>query len=131
MVIASTGNIAFLIVRFMLLFGFFHYGRRGILDLTHTRLFTFSTFRKLFEQSGFRVHEMIGVPAPFPLALGDCALARTLLKINSMAICLSKRLFSYQIFMVVQPLPTLDNLLKRAVEATESRASLSIATRDH
>jgi glycosyltransferase involved in cell wall biosynthesis len=127
MVITSTGNIAFLIVRLMLLFGFFHYGRRGILDLTHTRLFTFSTFRKLFEQSGFRVHEVVGVPAPFPLALGEGALARGLLKINSMAMFVSKRLFSYQIFMVVQPLPTLDNLLKRTMDATESRAGLSVA----
>ena len=39
----------------MLLFGQFNYGKRGILDLTHTRLFTFESFRRLFEQGGFRV----------------------------------------------------------------------------
>ena len=33
----------------MLLFGQFNYGKRGILDLTHTRLFTFESFRRLFD----------------------------------------------------------------------------------
>ena len=44
--------------------------KRGILDLTHTRLFTFSTLRRLLEGAGFQVLELRGVPAPFPLALG-------------------------------------------------------------
>lgn len=126
-IIASTGNVGFAAVRFMLLFGWFHYGRRGILDLTHTRLFTFSTFRRLFEQNGFIVEEALGVPAPFPLALGDGVLARICLSINNALIHLSKRLFSYQIFMVVRPLPSLGSLLQRAVEASESRAALMAA----
>src|SRR6185436_4003552 len=49
----STPNVAFIVVRLMLLIGKFNYGKRGILDLTHTRLFTFGTFRRLFEQSGY------------------------------------------------------------------------------
>ena len=69
--IVSTGNVAFLVTRLMLLFGWFNYGSRGILDLTHTRLFTFATIRKLFEQSGYRIEEIRGIPAPFPLAFGD------------------------------------------------------------
>ena len=48
-IIASTGNISFFIIRFMLLIGFFNYGERGILDKTHTRLFTFSSFKNLFK----------------------------------------------------------------------------------
>ena len=36
----STGNIAFLLTRLGLLAGQFNYGPRGILDMTHTRLFT-------------------------------------------------------------------------------------------
>ena len=31
-------NVAFFITRIMLFLGYFHYGARGILDLTHTRL---------------------------------------------------------------------------------------------
>jgi len=37
---ASTGNIAYLVMRLSLALGHFNYGKRGILDLTHTRLFT-------------------------------------------------------------------------------------------
>ena len=32
-----------------------NYGKNGILDKTHTRLFTFSSFRNLLTQSGFKI----------------------------------------------------------------------------
>jgi hypothetical protein len=112
--IMSTGNIGFIVTRLGLLFGWFHYGPRGILDLTHTRLFTFATARNLLEQSGYKIEEVRGVPAPFPLAFGDGILARWALAINKVLIRLSKSLFSYQIFMVCTPLPSLEWLLARA-----------------
>jgi len=111
----STPNVAFIVVRLMLLLGKFNYGKRGILDLTHTRLFTFRTFRRLFEQSGYEVISMRGVPAPFPLALGDTWYARFLLGANTLLIRLSRRLFAFQIFAVVRPKPGLPYLLGRAV----------------
>jgi hypothetical protein len=121
-VIVSTGNVAFLVTRLMLLLGFFHYGSRGILDLTHTRLFTFATLRNLFEQSGYRIEEIRGVPAPIPLALGDTAFARFLVRLNSAFIRISRSLFAYQIFMVVRPLPSLEWLLQQAVETSDTMA---------
>ena len=117
-VIFSTGNIAFLITRLGLFFGWFNYGTRGILDVTHTRLFTFRTARDLFQQAGYEIEEIRGVPAPFPLALGDNAFSRLLLATNKLLIKLSKRLFSYQIFMVCTPTPSLEYLLQKAHEAT-------------
>ena len=69
-VIVSTGNIGFLVTRLMLLLGHFHYGARGILDLTHTRLFTFATLRNAFEQAGYQIIETRGVPAPVPSRAG-------------------------------------------------------------
>jgi 2-polyprenyl-3-methyl-5-hydroxy-6-metoxy-1,4-benzoquinol methylase len=122
-VIVSTGNIAFLATRLLLLAGAFHYGRRGILDLTHTRLFTFATFRELFEQAGYAIEEVRGVPAPYPLALGDNAVSSLLLWINGLLIRISKAMFSYQIFMVVRPLPSCEWLLQRAIESSRERAS--------
>jgi glycosyltransferase involved in cell wall biosynthesis/2-polyprenyl-3-methyl-5-hydroxy-6-metoxy-1,4-benzoquinol methylase len=119
--IVSTGNVAFVITRLMLLLGFFNYGVRGILDLTHKRLFTFSTFRKLFEQAGYRIEEVKGVPAPFPLALSNTAVAQFLLALNKMLIKVSRSVFSYQIFMVVRPLPSVDWLLERAIETSQER----------
>jgi glycosyltransferase involved in cell wall biosynthesis len=126
-VILSTGNIAFIVTRLALLLGWFNYGPRGILDLTHTRLFTFKTARALLEQSGYRVLEVKGVPAPFPLALGDGWVSRAGLAINKMLIRVSKSLFSYQIFMVCTPLPTLEWLLSQAYEGRRARQLNSVS----
>jgi glycosyltransferase involved in cell wall biosynthesis len=61
---ASTGNVAFLPLRLALLFGRFNYGRRGILDLTHRRLFTSKSFHRLLRNAGFRVDRVIGFGPP-------------------------------------------------------------------
>jgi SAM-dependent methyltransferase len=120
-VIVSTGNIGFIVNRIMLLAGMFNYGSRGILDLTHTRLFTFSSLKRLLCQAGYRIDEIRGVPAPFPLALGNTFLARFLLAANRFMIRISRTLFSYQIFMVARPLPAIDRLLDSAAEASRAR----------
>jgi len=124
--IVSTGNVAFIIVRLMLLLGQFNYGKRGILDLTHTRLFTFGTFRRLFEQAGCEVLEMRGVPAPFPLALGRGPLSRWLLGFNKALIRVSRSLFAFQIFAVVRPRPALPYLLDQAEREAGRRSAASI-----
>jgi glycosyltransferase involved in cell wall biosynthesis len=122
-IIVSTGNIGFFITRLMLLLGQFNYGKRGILDMTHARLFTFSSLRRLFEQGGFRVLETRGVPGPFPLAMGLTRLSRLLVRLNKIMIFISRGLFSYQIFMVVQPYASLEFLLKSAEEKSALRAA--------
>lgn len=121
-IILTTGNIGFFVTRFMLLIGQFNHGRKGILDRTHTRLYTFSTFRQLLEGSGYTVDEMRGIPAPFPAALGLNWLSRTLLAINAALIRLWPGLFSYQIFLRATVTPTLGHLL---VETEEASAELA------
>ena len=123
-VMLSTANIGFAVTRFMLLIGHFNYGRRGILDLTHTRLFTFRSFERALEQAGFDIVERVGVPGPFPLALGSSWFSRMLMKINQTLIAVSRGMFSYQIFLRVRPQPTLDYLLHTAVEHSAKRAEL-------
>jgi glycosyltransferase involved in cell wall biosynthesis len=115
-IIASTGNIAFISIRIMLLLGQFNYGKRGILDMTHTRLFTFKTFKRLFEQAGFDVIHMEGIPAPIKLALGDNHIFSWITAVNRWLIYLSKSLFSYQIYLVAKPKRSLMLLLKDARE---------------
>ena len=56
---ASTGNIAYWVIRGIHLLGHFNYGRRGILDLTHTRLFTVGSFQRLLRNAGFRVDTVV------------------------------------------------------------------------
>lgn len=121
-VFLSTANIGFAVTRLMLLIGQFNYGKRGILDLTHTRLFTFGSFERALRQAGFDVVEKIGVPAPIPLALGDNRLSRTLLAINRFLIHISHGMFSYQMFLHVRPQPSLAFLLRTAEEHSVKRA---------
>lgn len=54
-IVASTGNVALWYMRLQLLFGRFQYAPRGILDETHVRLYTLSTFRDLLRSNGYRV----------------------------------------------------------------------------
>jgi glycosyltransferase involved in cell wall biosynthesis len=61
---ASTGNVSYFIIRLMLLFGAFNYGRRGILDLTHTRLMTKKSFARLLRNEGFRIDKILGFGPP-------------------------------------------------------------------
>jgi len=121
--IVSTGNVGFFIPRLMHLFGQFNYGKKGILDLTHTRLFTFSSLRHLLEESGFVLLEEKGIPAPFPKAIANAKLAEFLLNVNQWLIGRWKEMFAYQIFVVVKPKPSLPSLLKDAIEHSRVRGS--------
>jgi glycosyltransferase involved in cell wall biosynthesis len=121
-VVLTTGNIAFFLVRLSLLFGQFNYGKRGILDLDHVRLFTFASMRRLLLGSGYDVLEVKGIPAPFPLALGDNILGWGLLRINQMLIRVSKSLFAYQMAYVARPRPTLSQLLQDAVDSGKQKS---------
>jgi glycosyltransferase involved in cell wall biosynthesis len=120
--IVTTGNVVFWAVRFQAFLGNFNYGRRGILDLTHTRLYTFKSLRQLFEQCGFRIERVEGVPAPFPLVVGLNRLGTALVNLNSLLIRISRGLFAYQVFLVASPLPTVDALLDDSISTSARKA---------
>jgi glycosyltransferase involved in cell wall biosynthesis len=119
----SSGNVGFFITRAMLIVGQFNYGKRGILDMTHTRLFTFGSLRRALMQAGFDILETRGIPGPYPLAIGDNRLSRALLFINRVLIRFSRGLFAYQIFMRAKPQPSLQSLLNRAERESQIRVS--------
>ncbi len=101
--LVSTGNIGFVLIRLGLLLGQFNYGSRGILDRTHTRLFTFGSFRRLFTQAGFELVDAVGVPVPFPLAVRSRRLAMAMLRVNQVFIRFNLRFFAYQLFLELRP----------------------------
>ncbi|MEP6937994.1 MAG: bifunctional glycosyltransferase/class I SAM-dependent methyltransferase [Chthoniobacterales bacterium] len=121
-VILTTANIGFFVTRLMLLLGRFNYGRKGILDRTHTRLFTFGTLQKLLEQAGYLVEEIRGIPAPYPSAIGLNRWSRVLLWINCELIRLCHGLFSYQIYVRARAVPTVHQLLAETIEASGLRS---------
>ncbi len=119
-VIITAANVAFFVTRIMLALGQFNYSRKGILGLGHRRLFTFKSLRSLLEQAGYKVLEEQGVPAPFPLALGQNRWSRTLLGINRVLLLISRRLFAYQICIRAQPLPDARHLLKETISSSSA-----------
>jgi glycosyltransferase involved in cell wall biosynthesis len=126
-IVLTTANVAFFITRFMLLLGNFNYGRKGILDRTHTRLFTFASLRELFDQTGYRVLEVKGIPAPFPKALGDNAVSRALVAVNVALIRLLPGLFSYQMAVRARALPSVPHLLVETLDSSEQLRKEALA----
>ncbi len=126
--VLTTGNVAFVVPRLMLLLGQLNYGKEGILDRTHTRLFTFRSFERLCEDAGLAIEEVRGIPAPMPKAIGDGPVARALLRLNEGLIRLSPSLFSYsyQILVVAKSRPSVEYVLADAL----GRAVASEASRD-
>ena len=108
--------------------GQFNYGKAGILDATHTRLFTFSSIQRLLRDAGFRIKQVRGIPAPFPKAFGEGLLGRALLKANELGIALSPTLFSYQVFIVAESTPDVDFVLASSRAQSQSKAAHSLAS---
>lgn len=116
-VIVSSGNVCFFVTRLMMLVGEFNYGRRGILDITHTRLFNGKTLNRLCRYAAYSVIDKRYIPAPYPLAIGLNSLSRGLLWMNAVLARIFPGLFAYQVFLTLQPRPGLDWLLARALES--------------
>ncbi len=113
-VIVSSGNVCFFVTRLMMFLGQFNYGRRGILDITHRRLFTVSSLERLLRYAAYQVLDRSHVPAPYPLALGLNALSKFLVATNYFLARFLPGMFAYQALYVVKPRPSIHSLLQRA-----------------
>ena len=100
-VIIAASNIGSLTTRLLLRVGGFKCNSG---EITRPRSVTFKSLRALLEQTGYEVVEMRGLPAPFPLAVGDSRWSRTLVKVNQLLLRVSKHLFSYKICIRARPL---------------------------
>ncbi len=122
-VILTAGNIGFAPMRLSLLLGRFEYGKRGILDLRHTRLYTFATMRRAMRAAGFEILVSEGIVAPLPLIFGDTGLSRTLLRLNGLLIKLWPGMFSFQILLRARGRPNLATLLAAAQYAATEKSN--------
>lgn len=129
--ILTTPNVAFFVQRLMLLAGQFNYGKAGILDRTHSRLFTFRGIEQLLRDENFRIKEVRGIPAPFPKVVGNGPVGKALLALNLALIRMSKTVFSYQIYIEAESAPGIDFLVRDAIEKSaerEARANRELAS---
>lgn len=115
-VIITSPNVAFILSRMQLFLGRFNYAKRGILDKTNLRLFTFLSLKKLLIQSGYKIISIKGIPAPFPVIIPARFISLLLIRINQLLIIICRNLFSYQIMITAKAYPNLDMLLSESAE---------------
>jgi hypothetical protein len=128
-IIASSGNVCFFVTRLMMLLGQFNYGLRGILDITHTRMFTVKSLRRVLSYASYEILEQGYVPAPYPLALGLNVVSKFLLAWNRILARILPGLFAYQALYVIKPRPSLDWLLQRTVSTSTKETALESSFR--
>jgi glycosyltransferase involved in cell wall biosynthesis len=99
---ASCANVAYFPVRLMLLLGFFNYGRKGVLDRSHKRLFTRNSFKRLLLQGGFEVEMICGFGPPIIDKVGDNIVLRVLDKLSYFLAKLWPSLFAFEILFIAK-----------------------------
>ena len=114
---ASTGNIAYVVTRTSLTLGQFNYGKRGILDLTHTRLFTVYSFKKLLTNSGFVVKEVYGFGPPIRDMVGRSPLLNAADSTSAKLARVWPRMFAFNFLVVAQKADELDDIYERTTGA--------------
>jgi 2-polyprenyl-3-methyl-5-hydroxy-6-metoxy-1,4-benzoquinol methylase len=95
--VVSTPNVANWAMRLSLLAGRWRYTERGILDRTHTRLFTRTTLVEAVEAAGYRV-EVLDFTVPVPLVDSS--------RVEALAHAVGRlrpSLFAYQFVVVASP----------------------------
>src|SRR5581483_9187298 len=83
--VVSVPNAAHLWVRLQLCLGRFDYAERGVLDRTHLRFFTLSSFRRLLREAGLTVLKLTTTPAPLPLVVPERYHGRMLDTVHGMS----------------------------------------------
>lgn len=117
---ASTGNIAFHVMRLSLFLGQFNYGKRGILDLTHTRLFTIASFKQLLTNGGFVIKEVHGFGPPIRDMVGASPALRAADSVSGLLARLSPRLFAFSFLIVAEKADDLEDVYARTLSRRDS-----------
>ena len=109
LIILTTPNVAFAAIRLGLLLGRFNYADRGILDMTHRRLFTRSSLITALENSGYDIEVVRPVPAPFSAILPG-TVGAILNRIAACAAWLFPTWFAFQWLIRCRPKPGLGHM---------------------
>jgi 2-polyprenyl-3-methyl-5-hydroxy-6-metoxy-1,4-benzoquinol methylase len=125
---ASTANVGYLPIRLSLLIGQFNYGKRGILDHTHTRLFTIRSFKRALVGEGFEIVRLRGFGPPIEDVIGSGFVLRALDRIAGALARVWPSLFSYQFLVEARRLDSLEDILARMVETRAQAAAESVGS---
>lgn len=109
--VISTPNVAFFAVRLNLLLGRFNYAERGILDITHKRLFTRSSLRAALTQCGYVIDRVSGSAVPFQAVMPG-RVGRLLGKASEIAARIWPSMFAFQFVVTCRPKPGVMQVLR-------------------
>ncbi len=116
---ASTANISYIVMRLTHLLGWFNYGKKGILDRTHHRLFTIRSFRRLLENSGFRVIRIRGFGPPIRDAFGTGILWTALDQLSAFLAQIYPSLFAFNFLIVARKVPTSEEKMLETIKTKQ------------
>ncbi len=114
----STPNVAFAAVRLNLLLGRFTYAERGILDITHKRLFTRSTLLRALRSCGYEVRRTHPVGVPFQAVFGGYT-GRLLGTVGAVLARVWPSMFAFQFLVECVPKPGVQQVLAAAERVKE------------
>jgi methyltransferase family protein len=100
-VIIAASNMSSLTTRLLFRLGSFKHSNG---EITRPRSVTIKSLRALLEHTGYEVVETRGLPAPFPLAMGDNRWSRALVTVNQLLLKVSNHFFSHKICIRARPL---------------------------
>jgi 2-polyprenyl-3-methyl-5-hydroxy-6-metoxy-1,4-benzoquinol methylase len=129
-VILSTPNVAFATVRLNLLLGKFPYAERGILDITHRRLFTRGSLVRMLEDCGYQIEKVLPVPVPFDAVFGE-RLGPPLTRLSRLLCAVWPRLFAFQFIVLCRPWPGARQLLTESEQLLIAEEDFYSVLRPH
>jgi glycosyltransferase involved in cell wall biosynthesis len=119
----STANICYLPMRLSMLFGQFNYGKRGILDRTHKRLFSVSSFQKLLTQYGYKIEAVQGFSPPLTDLISSGFLMRQIENIHSFLSRNFRNLFAYNFLVIATRMDGIEDILKQTTATMKAAGS--------
>jgi len=128
--ILSTPNVAFVTVRLNLLLGKFNYAERGILDITHRRLFTRGSLVRMLEDCGYQIEKVLPVPVPFDAVFGG-RLGSPLTFLSRLLCAVWPRMFAFQFIVLCRPWPGARQLLTESEQLLIAEEDFYSVLRPH
>ncbi len=110
-------------MRISMLFGQFNYGKRGILDRTHKRLFSVSSFQKLISQYGFRIDSIKGFPPPVTDLISNSFIMRQIERFHAFLSDHFPNLFAYNFLIIATRMDGIEDIFKQTTATMKAAGS--------
>jgi len=120
----STANIAYLPMRLLLALGQFNYGKRGILDKSHKRLFTVGNFKRSLQSYGFKIEKVIGFSPPFTDLISASKIMQLIEKLHAFLSRLYPSLFAYNFLVIARRVDSIDDIFKKTIQSEGDKAEI-------